>query len=113
MAATTTQSSFPPAPAARSSIPPHRLRVPFAGLLDVVQYQVAQEARRLAIRVVVPPGAPAATIARVAAAVQAAIEESGAVAPPIEVEPVAELEREPGGAKLKVIKSVTGARAVV
>jgi hypothetical protein len=44
----------------------------------------------------------------VAAGLCAALGAAGAVPPPIEVEPVAEIEREPGVAKLKLVRSAGG-----
>jgi phenylacetate-coenzyme A ligase PaaK-like adenylate-forming protein len=88
---------------------PYRLRVPFTHLHDVLQFQIVHDERRLVVRVVLRTGAAAETLERVAAGIRGAIEEAGAVAPPIEVEPVVELEREPGGAKLKLVKSVAAA----
>ncbi len=101
-------------PAARGGeavVLPYRLRAPFVRLPGVLQYQVVHEPSRLAVRVALSPDAPAETCARVAAAVQAALEEAGAVPPPIEVERVAEIEREPGAAKLKLVKTVRRAPA--
>jgi phenylacetate-coenzyme A ligase PaaK-like adenylate-forming protein len=90
---------------------PYRLRAPFTDLPDVLQYQVVHEPRRLAVRVVLSPKAPADTIGKIAAGLGAALEAAGAVPPPIEVEPVAELEREPGAAKVKLVKSVRSSPA--
>jgi phenylacetate-coenzyme A ligase PaaK-like adenylate-forming protein len=84
---------------------PYRLRAPFTDLPDVVQYQLVLESRRLAVRVVLRPGASGETPVRVAAGVRAAVEAAGAIAPAIEVEPVAAIEREPGSAKVKVVKT--------
>ena len=88
---------------------PHRLRVPFAQLPDVTQYQIVREPHRLAIRIVLGERAAADTPARIAAALQAALEDAGAIPPPSDVEPVAAIEREPGSAKLKLIKSIAHA----
>ena len=85
---------------------PQRLRAPFAQLPDVLQYQIVCEPRRIAIRIVLRPGAPRATPAQVTAEIRAALEDAGAIAPPIEVEPVREIQPEPGAAKLKLVKSV-------
>lgn len=89
---------------------PHRLRAPFAQLADVIQYQIVQERRRLSIRVVLRGGASVETPGRIRAGVQAALEDAGAIPPPIEVEQVAAIEREPGSAKVKLIKSVAATR---
>jgi len=94
-------------PAARGGecvVLPQRLRAPFASLPDVLAYQIVHEARRLVVRVVLHPGAAADTPGRVATGLRAALGEAGAATPVIEVEPVAEIEREPGGAKVKLVK---------
>jgi phenylacetate-CoA ligase len=85
---------------------PHRLRVPFAALPEVTQYQIVHEADRLVIRVVLRTDASAQTPLRISAGIRAALEEAHAVPPPIEVEPVSVIEREPGSAKIKLIKSL-------
>lgn len=87
---------------------PYRLRAPFAHLSDVVQYQIVGEPGRLAIRLVLRAGASVETPDRVHAGIRAAIVNAGAVPPPIEVEEVEVIEREPGSAKVKLIKSVGG-----
>jgi phenylacetate-coenzyme A ligase PaaK-like adenylate-forming protein len=84
---------------------PYRLRAAFAQLPDVLQYQVVQEERRLAIHVVLRAGFSAETPPRIEAGIREAIEGAGAIPPAIAVEPVAEIEREPGVAKLKLVKS--------
>jgi len=83
---------------------PYRLRAPFATLPDVLEYQIVLEERRLAVRVVLRPSASADAVSRVAEGIRHALEEAGAVPLPIDVEPVARIEREPGGAKLKLVK---------
>jgi phenylacetate-CoA ligase len=83
---------------------PHRLRVPFARLPEVTQYQIVHEPHRLLIRVVLRPGASVETPARITADIRAALVEADAVPPPIDVEPVSAIEREPGSAKVKLIK---------
>jgi phenylacetate-coenzyme A ligase PaaK-like adenylate-forming protein len=89
---------------------PHRLRVPFARLPEVLQYQIVREPHRLVIRVVLGPGASVESPVRIVAGVRSALEEAGAVPPPIEVEPVSVIEREPGSAKIKLIKSEPASR---
>jgi phenylacetate-CoA ligase len=85
---------------------PLRMGAPFARLPAVRQFQIVHEPGRLEIRVVLDPAAAAGTPDQVRAAVAGALEEAGAVLPRIDVEPVAELEREPGpAAKLKLIVS--------
>lgn len=97
-----------PAPGGGEAIVlPHRLRVPFAPLSDVIQYQIVHEPNRIAVRVVLRSDASSDTPARVRAGIRAAIEDAGALALPIEVEPVTDIEREPGGAKLKLVKTIT------
>jgi phenylacetate-coenzyme A ligase PaaK-like adenylate-forming protein len=85
---------------------PHRLRALFAPLADVTQYQIVHEPQRLLIRLVLRPDASSDTPARIIAGIRAALQDAGAIAPPIETEQVAEIEREPGGAKLKLVKTV-------
>jgi phenylacetate-coenzyme A ligase PaaK-like adenylate-forming protein len=101
---------FPAVGGAEALVLPHRLRLPFARLPDVTQYQIVREPRRLVIRVVLAAGASAETSARMASGVRAAIEEAGAVPPRIHVEPVSAIEREPGSAKVKLIKSLDAPR---
>jgi phenylacetate-CoA ligase len=84
----------------------HHLRAPFASLPGVLQYQIVHEPRRLVIRVVLHRAAGAETPERAVACVHAVLERAGAVVPPIELETVSEIEREPGGAKLKLVKSM-------
>jgi phenylacetate-coenzyme A ligase PaaK-like adenylate-forming protein len=93
-----------------AAVLPYRLRAAFAQLRDVLGFQIVHEQQRLAVRVVLRPGAARETPELIAAGVRAAIEAAGAIAPPIEVEPVARLEREPGGAKLKLVKSAASRR---
>jgi phenylacetate-coenzyme A ligase PaaK-like adenylate-forming protein len=87
---------------------PHHLRVPFARLSEVTQYQIVREPGRIVIRVVLRPEAPIDTRVRIEAGISQALEDAGAVPPPIEVEPVTTIEREPGSAKIKLIKSIAG-----
>ena len=61
----------------------------------------------MTVRVVLRPDASSETVERVASAVRGAVEAAGAVPPPVEVDPVAEIEREPGDVKLKVVKTVS------
>jgi phenylacetate-coenzyme A ligase PaaK-like adenylate-forming protein len=96
-------------PAARGGeavVLPNNLRAPFAPLPDVIQYQIVREPDRIAVRVVLRPDASSETPARVLSGIRRALEDAGATAPPVEIEQVAEIEREPGGAKLKLVKSV-------
>jgi hypothetical protein len=65
------------------------------------------DAAGLEVRIVLDRAAPADTAERVRAAVLSVLDEAGAVAPPLRVAPVAELEREPGAAKLKLIRGQT------
>jgi phenylacetate-CoA ligase len=88
------------------AVHPHRLRAPFTYLPDVLQYQVVEEPQCLRIRIVLRNGASVETPALVRAALARELDDAGVIAPPIEVEPVAELERDPGqGAKLKLVTS--------
>jgi phenylacetate-CoA ligase len=85
---------------------PYRLAAPFAELPAVRQYQIVYHPDRLHVRLVLRPSDSARDVrARVHAALGDAIAAAGAIAPRIDVECVAELEREPGpAAKLKLIK---------
>jgi hypothetical protein len=85
---------------------PYRLREPFALRSEIVQYQVRQERDRFRVHVVLRRDAPTGTPEVVRRDLARAIEEAGAVAPPIEVEPVRQIGRKPGmGAKLKLVVS--------
>jgi phenylacetate-coenzyme A ligase PaaK-like adenylate-forming protein len=84
---------------------PYRLRAPFAPLPEVRRYQIVLQRERLAVRVVLAPGASAETLERVGAGMRAALAEAGAVPTPVVVEAVAEIEREPGLAKVKLVKT--------
>jgi hypothetical protein len=95
----------------RGSRPPYRLRAPFLDLPDVVQYQVAHEHSRLAVRIVLRPDASVETVDRVRAGMKAALEAAGATPPTIVVEPVAEIEGDPGSMKVKVVKTLREAAA--
>jgi phenylacetate-CoA ligase len=97
---------LPKAGGGEALVLPYRLRSAFTHLPDVVQYQVVCEPGRLRVRIVPRPGASSETAERVAARVRRAIQDAGAIPPPIAVEPVAEIEREPGSMKLKVVQIV-------
>ena len=91
-------------------IQPERIVLAGEVLADDVRRRIADawtiEPRRLVIRVVLRPGGSPQTLSRIAAGICAALADAGAIAPPIDVEAVAEIGREPGGAKLKLVKSV-------
>jgi phenylacetate-coenzyme A ligase PaaK-like adenylate-forming protein len=97
---------LPAAGGGEAIVLPNRLRAPFAQLPDVIQYQLVREPNRIVARIVLRPHASSDTPSRVAAGIRAALEDAGAVAPAIEITQVAEIEREGGGAKLKLIKSI-------
>jgi phenylacetate-coenzyme A ligase PaaK-like adenylate-forming protein len=87
------------------SVHPYRLRAPFSRLADVREYQVVHDGERLRVLVVLAAGAPRDTAERVRHALARELEAAGAVPPPIDVEPVAALAREPGAAgKFKLVK---------
>jgi phenylacetate-coenzyme A ligase PaaK-like adenylate-forming protein len=89
---------------------PYVLAAPFAELPAVRQYQVVYHPDRLHVRLVLRPAA-ADVRERVRGALRDALVAAGAVPPRIDVECVAELEREPGpAAKLKLIKSMIAPR---
>jgi putative adenylate-forming enzyme len=96
---------FPAAAGGQVAVHPYRLREPFATLAEVRQYQIVQRERRLQVRIVLDRSAPSETADRVRTALLGALEDAGALAPPLEVVPVDRIEREPGlGAKLKLVK---------
>jgi len=98
MAAAWTPSISRAAVVARSPCTPPGLGPAFAALPEVRQYQIPHDHRGLHVRVVLAGGPSAGTPARLRLALVEAIEAVGAVTPPIEVEQVAALEREPGPA---------------
>jgi phenylacetate-coenzyme A ligase PaaK-like adenylate-forming protein len=88
---------------------PYALAAPFAELPAVRQYQIVHHPDRLHVRLVLRPAA-ADVRERVRAALRDTLVAAGAVPPRIDVECVAELEREPGpAAKLKLVKSTVRA----
>jgi phenylacetate-CoA ligase len=99
--------SFRAAGGGEVDVHPHRLRAPFSSLLDVRQYQIVHErGGSLRVRIVPAASAPADVTERVRRAMVSALEEAGAASPEIVVEPVVEIEREPGhAAKLKLVVS--------
>jgi phenylacetate-coenzyme A ligase PaaK-like adenylate-forming protein len=101
---------FPAVEGGEALVLPHRMRVPFARLPEVTQYQIVREPRRLVIRVVLGAGASVETPERISAGVRAALQEAGAVPLPITVEPVGVIEPEPGSAKIKLVKSLDAPR---
>jgi phenylacetate-coenzyme A ligase PaaK-like adenylate-forming protein len=87
---------------------PYRLGAPFAQTPGVSQYQLLWDGTELHVRLVLTTTAAPHTVAHVAASISDALTAAGAVAPPIRVQTVTALEREPGpAAKLKLIKSLT------
>jgi phenylacetate-CoA ligase len=95
---------FPGRDGGEVAVLPLRLGAPFARLPAVRQFQIVHDAGGLEVRVALDAAAPADTPERVRGAVLSVLDAAGAVAPPLRVTPVAELEREPGaGAKLKLI----------
>lgn len=87
-------------------VPPYRLGEPFGRLPDVRGFQVVWDGRALSVQIVPRRDAPAGTPERVRSALARALAEAGTASVPIAVEPVHELEREPGpAAKLKLIKA--------
>jgi phenylacetate-coenzyme A ligase PaaK-like adenylate-forming protein len=93
-----------------AAVVPYRLRAPFTHLPEVVQYHIVYDGVRVAVRVVLRPGAAAELPARIAAAMRAALEDAGAVPPPVDVEPVAAIERPAQGGKLRVVEFRPGSR---
>jgi phenylacetate-coenzyme A ligase PaaK-like adenylate-forming protein len=98
--------TFPARGGGNVAIHPLRLGEPFARLPAVRQFQIVHDSDGLEVRLALQDGAPADTGERVRGAVLGVLDEAGAVAPPLRVTPVAQLEREPGAAaKLKLIVS--------
>jgi phenylacetate-coenzyme A ligase PaaK-like adenylate-forming protein len=87
------------------AVHPAVLGAAFARLPDVRQYQLLYDGRGLRVRAVLAPGAALDAPGHLRALLAESIEASGAAAPPIEVEEVMELAREPGpAAKIKLVK---------
>ena len=86
-------------------VDPFRLRSPFSALLDVREYQIVQRRdSSLIVRIVAASGAGSDLAERVRQGVVAALEDAGAVAPPVAVEPVERIERDGShAAKLKLV----------
>jgi putative adenylate-forming enzyme len=85
---------------------PHVLRAAFTAFHQVRQYQLDHDERRLHAVVVLNGSATPDTPSRIRAALRSALERTGAVPPPIEVEQVERIDREPGhGAKLELVRS--------
>jgi phenylacetate-coenzyme A ligase PaaK-like adenylate-forming protein len=80
----------------------YRLRAPFARLADILQYHIVYDGDRLTVRVVLREAVAGDVLERVAAGLQEALDDAGAVPPPIDVEPVSAIER--GGGKLRVVE---------
>jgi phenylacetate-CoA ligase len=90
---------------------PVRIGEPFAASPDVRQFQVLHDEDGLTVRVVLRDGSAPGTVERVHSAFAAELEDAGALVPPVAVEPVAELEREPGpAAKFRLVKSTVASR---
>jgi phenylacetate-coenzyme A ligase PaaK-like adenylate-forming protein len=86
-------------------VPPFRLRAPFARFPEVLQFQLVHDTEGLHARVVLAGAATREAPERIRAALVAELEGSGAIPPRVDVQPVAELEREPGqGGKLKLVR---------
>jgi phenylacetate-CoA ligase len=87
---------------------PVRLGEPLAAVPEVRQFQIVHDRAGLAVLAVLRDPAAAEVLGRVRAGLEATLFDAGAVPPPVRVEPVAALEREPGpGAKLKLVKAVS------
>jgi phenylacetate-coenzyme A ligase PaaK-like adenylate-forming protein len=91
----------------RVAVHPYRLRAPFSSLPQVRQYQLVHDGSGIRARIVLREDAPADLALRIHAQLADAIRAAGAVPPPVRVETVAGIEREPGnGAKLRLVKSL-------
>jgi phenylacetate-CoA ligase len=98
---------FPGVGGGTVDVHPHRLRAPFATLLEVRQYQIVHASDgSLRVRIVPRASAPAELLERVRLAVHGELEQAGALPPAVAVEVVDEVEREPGhAAKVKLVVS--------
>jgi putative adenylate-forming enzyme len=98
--------TLPAAGGGEVAVHPLRLRAPFAALPEVRQYQIRHDRAGLHVRVVLRPAAPAGTPARVRATLVEELRAAGALPPPVEVVPVAVIERAPGhAAKFKLVQT--------
>ncbi|MGE3289189.1 MAG: phenylacetate--CoA ligase family protein [Pseudonocardia sp.] len=87
------------------AVAPHLLRAPIANTPGLRQFQVVVRPTALRIAVALSPEAPRDTPRRIEAAVYCALLDIGVAPPPIDVEPVEEIAREPGPAgKFKTIR---------
>ena len=92
----------------RAAVHPSALEAALAPAPEVRQYQFLYDGRALQALVVLAPDAPAGTPDRLRHALERAIEATGAWPLPVQVRPVAALQREPGpGHKLKLVKSTS------
>jgi phenylacetate-coenzyme A ligase PaaK-like adenylate-forming protein len=97
---------FPAANGGEVAVHPYRLRSPFSAMLDIRQYQIVDEPDGLRVLIVPKASAPPDLPDRVRNAIARELEEAGAAPIPILVEPVDEIERDPGhAAKLKLVTS--------
>jgi phenylacetate-coenzyme A ligase PaaK-like adenylate-forming protein len=92
---------------------PIRIGEAFAALPDVLQFQVLHDESGITARVVLRNSVPLDTLDRVRSALLAQFEAADAVSPPVDVESVSQLEREPGpAAKFRLVKSTVGSRRI-
>lgn len=90
---------------------PVMLGAPFAGLLAVRQFQILHDESGITVHAVLRDPQGTDVLAQVRARLIAALEQAGAVPPPVRVEAVPELEREPGpAAKFRIVKSSVAGR---
>jgi phenylacetate-coenzyme A ligase PaaK-like adenylate-forming protein len=91
---------------ARVAVHPFRLGRPLAAFPDVRQFQVLVAGERVTMRVVLRPSAPRDVPDRLRAAIARELQDAGAAAPDVAVEPVDEIVRDAGpGAKLKLVRT--------
>lgn len=88
------------------AVHPYVLRLPFAALRDVVEYQLFHSEAGIDVRVVLRPGAAPDTPMRARAALLAALEAAGAIPPAVTALSVPALERNGTGAKLKLVHAL-------
>jgi phenylacetate-coenzyme A ligase PaaK-like adenylate-forming protein len=86
------------------AVHPSVLSSAVALITDVSESAFVHDARGLHANVVISPGAAADVAERLRQAVIAAVTSTGALAPAVDVQPVAALDREPGG-RIRLVRS--------
>jgi putative adenylate-forming enzyme len=88
------------------AVHPYTLRLPFAELRDVTEYQLRHSEEGLEVRLVLRPGAAPETPGLARAALLAALESAGAIPPAVTTVSLPALAREGMGAKLKLVQAL-------